>query len=470
MIAVVIGFLALALVGLVALHGPEPKPAAACTAAAPDGPPARPVDLARLALAVASLVAFFIAQLVLVAHAARTQRPFPNWFAALPLLPIDDRAPLYGRAPVWPAAAACVLLETLALFAVYRLGRGRHFARRARVVVILGAAAMLSAALLAPVLTSFDLYAYAGSAHVPDPYHPPARAFEGEFQLVNRIYSVPIFPSPYGPVWLALARAVVLPFHSLGAQLVALRALGAFALVACVFALRALRFGTAEVALVALNPALIGSFVVDGHNDVTAIALALWALVLGARVPAAGIALGALAGGVKLPFLIIGALTTAGAKRASLRLGGAALVVADGIALSALLGGRDYLGAIRTTSRLYGDALADPLVNGAHLALACVALGAVVLAVAARRTWPTASWAFVALAASFFGWYVAWGLPYAAYERRWFAAFALSLPLLTFLLATFYTASSLQSLALTAAVIGAPIAAYLALRRRRRAP
>lgn len=459
MIAVVIGFLAVALIGTLALHGPE---------RAVDPRPMRRVELPKLALAVAVVTAAFLVQLGFVSAAARSQIPFPAWFRALPLLPIDDRGPLYGHAPFWTAGALCTLLETLALYAVYRIGADRQFGRRARAVVCCGAGAMLLAAWLAPALTSFDMYAYAGSAHVPDPYHPPARAFAGEFAVLNRLYGIPIFPSPYGPVWLALARVALAPFAGLDAQLHALRLLGALCLIACVPALRMLRFGAAELALVALNPGLIADFVLDGHNDVVAIALALWALALGRRLPAAGVLCGALAGGVKLPFLAIGALATAGAKAAPVRLGGALLAIAGGAGISALLGGRDYLQAIATTSRLYGAALRDPLVNGAHLALALLALAAVALAVSTRRSWPTASFAFVALAAAFFGWYVAWGLPYAAYERRWFAVFALSLPPLTFLLATFYAGSVLLSLSLTLAVIFCPLATYLVLRRRRR--
>lgn len=462
MIAALAGFIAVALIGLLRLHGPDR------TAREERVQNTRRVELPRLALAVATLAGSFFVQLALITVAARIQRPFPPWFSALPLLPIDDRGPLFGHAPFWSAVAACTLLQTLALFAVYRAGRGRRFGRRARAVVVTGAAAMMLAAFVTPAITSFDMYAYAGSAHAPNAYHPPASAFDGQFGLINRIYGVPIFPSPYGPVWLALARAALSPFHELGAQLHALRLLGAIGLVACVFALRALRFSAAEVSLVALNPALIADFVLDGHNDVTAIALTLWAIALGVRAPAAAVALGVLAGGIKLPFLAIAALATAGARRLTVRVSGALLAVAGGVALSALLGGRDYLLAIRATSRIYGAAIGDPLANGAHAVLALIALAAVGLAVASRRVWPTAGWTFVALAAAFFGWYVAWGLPYAAYERRWLAAFALSLPPLTFLLSTFYAGSALLSVTLVAATVGAPVATYVALRGTRR--
>lgn len=77
---------------------------------------------------------------------------------------------------------------------------------------------------------------------------------------------------------------------------------------------------------------------------------------------------------------------------------------------------------------------------------------------------PTAAWSFAALGATFFGWYVPWGLPYAATERRWFAAFAVSLPGLSYVLATTYAPSLAQAFALAGAIALGPLVAYLALR------
>ncbi len=454
MIAVVLGFLAATLVGLVGLHGPSAPP--------PRGD--RFASTFLVSLAAIAIAAAFALQLMLIAHAARTQVPFPPWFGSLPFIAIDDRSPLYGHAPIGATAGLCMLAQTIAAIALYRAGRDRRFGRAATFVVGFACAIMLAAAVATPALTSFDLYAYVGSANIPDPYNPPRQAFAGDYGLINRIYGVPIFPSPYGPAWLALSKLVLAPFHTLGAQLTALRVLGACALLATLGALRAMRFSAVEIALIALNPALVLGFVLDGHNDIVAIALVLWAMALRQRVPLLAVALGVLAGGIKLPFLALGALAFARAETFRLRIVGAATIAATGIALSLVFGGSAYADAIRTTSRLYRAALADPGVDAMHVLLAVCALGAIVLAIIARRYWPSASWSFVALAAAFFGWYVAWGLPYAVLERRWFPVFAISLPALTFLLSTFYSATVMQSWSLTIAIAGAPIAVYLGAR------
>jgi hypothetical protein len=457
-IAVVLGFLAAVLVGLVGPHEGDAAPARGT----------RFASTFAVALAALIITAAFGIQLAVVNYAAHAQIPFPAWFATLPLVAIDDRGPLYGHAHVGGAVGACTLIETAAGIWLYRSARGRRFRRGAVVAVGFFFAVMLAAALVTPALTSFDLYAYAGSARVPDPYHPPRVPFAGDFLAVNRIYGVPIFPSPYGPAWLGFTKVVLAPFHSLAAVLAALRWVGALALLAIVGAVRALRFSPAEVAVTALNPGLIAGFVLDAHNDALAIALVLWAIVLARRLPLLAVAFGVLAGGIKLPFLAIGTLAFARAASLRARLVGAATIAATAVALSALLGGREYAAAVHTTSLIYGAALADRGVDTLHALLALAAVAAIALAVVGRRYWPSASWAFVALAASFFGWYVAWGLPYAALERRWFAAFVLSLPALTFLLSTVYAATLLQSWSLTAAIVAGPLAVYVALRRTAR--
>jgi len=456
MIAVLAGFVAVALVGLLGLHEHEEAPSVAT--------PLRDAPLAGVVIATLGIALAFGAQLGLVLYAAQTQVPFPTWFAALPLIAIDDRGPLYGHAPIGPYVAACAAIETIGCAVLYLVSRGRRYTKPLRGYVAAVAAVMLAAAIITPALTSFDLYAYVGSAHVPNAYHPPAISFNGDFALIDRIYGVPIFPSPYGPAWLALAHAVVAPCATLGAAVVALRALGALALVASVAALRALGARDGELAVALLNPGLIGYFVFDGHNDLVGVALILWAMALRERSAVASALLAIAAGGMKAPFLAIGTLAFARSARPVARLTGAAAVFAGGFALSAVFGGRDYLRAIRATSYLYRDALHDPVVNALHALLATTALAAIVLAVTTRRSWPTAAWSFLALAASVFGWYTVWGLPYAIFERRWLAPFLVSLPALAFLLSTTYARSLVEVLALQLSIVGAPLAVYIVLR------
>jgi len=142
------------------------------------------------------------------------------------------------------------------------------------------------------------------------------------------------------------------------------------------------------------------------------------------------------------------------------------VVAAGGLAISALFGGSAYLSAIRTTSYLYRAEFFDHTDNALHFALACGALAAIALALLARRYWPAAAWSFLASAASTFGWYTVWGLPYAALERRWLGVFLVSLPLLSFLLATVYAMTQFGAVMRVVAVVGAPLVTYAVLRRR----
>ncbi len=457
MTVIVLGFLATVACGLVGLHGRAGPGAVEAHAASTSG-----VAIPAVVIALA-----FGLQLAAVTAAARSQLPFPALFHDLPLVPIDDRAPFFAHSPAGSEVGACVLLQTLAGVALWRAGRRRTFGRVAQTVVATCSAAMVLAALATPALTSFDIYYYVGSAHVPNPYAPPPRAFAGELAVINQINGVPIAPSPYGPVWSLLAGLALRPFPSLAAQLATLRVLGALAFLAGVQAVRALRFPPSEVALMALCPGLIESFVLDAHNDMLPIALVLWASAGVRRAPALAAACAILAGGMKLPFLAIGALAFAGTGTRRGRVLGAVAVAAGGLALSAALGGSRYLGAMRATSHAYRFALAEPSLNVLHGLLALAALAALALAVIAARFWPSASWSFGGLGVAFFGWYVAWGLPYAALERRWFAPFILSLPALTFFLSTVYFVAPLERWALALAEVCAPLAVYLTLRRRR---
>jgi hypothetical protein len=110
----------------------------------------------------------------------------------------------------------------------------------------------------------------------------------------------------------------------------------------------------------------------------------------------------------------------------------------------------------------------DPATNVVHALLASAAIGCVVFAVVARRYLPSGAWAFGGLAATFFGWYVPWGLPYAVLERRWAAGFLISLPALTFLLATWYGPSPTSEWTLKLALLAAPLVTYAVVRRQAR--
>ncbi|MBD5657688.1 MAG: hypothetical protein IAI50_21305 [Candidatus Eremiobacteraeota bacterium] len=457
MIAVFISFLVTVLTGLFASHARFVESREERT---------RSTTTLGVALLATVVGATFVLQIATIAAAARHQQPFPAWFALLPIVVLDDRAPLYGHAPIGISIAAFTLVETLALVALVYVGRRGSLSRGAAIVVGVVSFVMVSAAFTCPAATSFDMYAYDGTAHVAAPYQPASIAFTRALSVINRIYGVPISPSPYGPAWIALSKVATSALPTFHAQLLALRALGVLAFAATLVALRLLGFPAISLAVVALNPALVSNYVLDGHNDLVAVALVLWAMVLVERSAIAAIAFGVLAGAVKLPFLAIAALafTTIASRR--VRVACIAALVVAGIAVYAAFGGRGFVLAVQTTSRLYGEALADPLTNIIHGALVITAVGFIAAAVFNDRYVPTAAWSFGALAATFFGWYVPWGTPYAVVERRWFLPFMISLPGLSYVLSTTYAVTLVQTSVLIAFIVLAPIAPYVSSRKR----
>ncbi|MBD5635009.1 MAG: hypothetical protein IAI49_11075 [Candidatus Eremiobacteraeota bacterium] len=461
MILALSGLLIFALVGLFARGTPQRAAGTGSLA-----PPANDLHVAFAALLTAGSFWFWCS---VVASAAQAQRPFPAWFATLPLLVIDDRAPRYGNAPFGALAGLAAALATLGLCGTFFALRNRRLVPRTWAILGAACAVMATIALRAPALTSFDLYAYAGAARagLPGGYAPSDVRFGGTWAALNAIYGNPIVPSPYGPLWLGLSHALTDRAPSLGFALETLRVLELGALACSLVALRALRLPPQALALFALDPALFANFVVDGHNDILAIAFVLAAAALRERAWPLAVLLAACAAGVKLPFVVIAPLAFAGEPSAKKRLAFASATVVAGCGLS-LAGGPQYLAALRATFALYGATLADPATVVLKSALLACAVAAVVAAMVRRRFVPTLSWTFVAFGASLFGWYLAWGIPYAVAERRWLPGFLIALPSLGYLLSTSFAATAVSTIALPLALVVAPAFAYAAILRERR--
>ena len=113
-----LGALALVLAGFVRPRAAEPPVAEGS---------AKPSALAVVLLC-AMLATLFVVQLRAVEIAAATQVPFPPAYATLPVVPIDESPPLYSHTPPWVANAmlAFGVLETIALYGLYRALRGRR--------------------------------------------------------------------------------------------------------------------------------------------------------------------------------------------------------------------------------------------------------------------------------------------------------------------------------------------------------
>jgi len=412
----------------------------------------------------ALLAAAAAVQLHVIALAAQQQIPLPAWRAALPLVPIDDSAPLFGHTAAWigESSAALALLQSTLLAALYAIARGRAFSRAGWLCIAVAGALMASAALLCSGLTSSDVYLYAGHGRLGlGAYAPPAVRFPGEFGAINDLRGVPIYPSLYGPLWLAVASGVSFALHSLTAQLFAFRLLGLALLGACLFFLRRMQLSPALLALFALNPTFYGQFVADAHNDVLPLALTLAALWLAAQRPWLGLLLVVAAGATKLPFAIAGlvAFRTVASRRRRIAL--AATSVLGALAATFVASGGMYFS---TSARMSARITRDAFVVVTHDLAIALGLAAALLALVAGRYLAGASWSFVSLSTTLFPWYVAWSVPYALAEETWLPVFLCALPVATFLLTSVYALTPL-TLVLYLLALAAPLVLVLRARR-----
>jgi len=186
-----------------------------------------------------------------------------------------------------------------------------------------------------------------------------------------------------------------------------------------------------------LNPALYYMFVVQGHNDIFAVAvIALGLAILRRNLPVA-IALGAVAGLVKVSTIgvALATLCTAGALRT--RVGSAVAMLALFVVGSWLLGGSVYAHAILFVGSEQTGTESSALQHVVRLAIqgmaALIALAAIVAAIGFRRFTPAAVFAFPAISGLVHAWYFAWGLPYALARQHTAALAVTTLPLIAFL-------------------------------------
>jgi hypothetical protein len=362
---------------------------------------------------------------------AATLGPMPAWQRALPY-EIFSTAVSTAHTSVGLASAVqtCTIVESLLLLAVFVVLRrlshdGARNRRRIFAIVLAGACAMACVALNAR-LAGPDIYAIVAFGLMAQPYDPAGAIMPGPDRVIDAVRGSTLVPSPYGPAWNAFAHVLARSSDALGAQVFAFRAAGAVALLAAGAALTALRRWDAA-ALVVLNPLLWEFNVAEGHNDVFGIALVLLALAVRRRSTLAAIALVALAGAVKFPFIVVGIAIFAEVPVLRTRLAYAACAAAGAIGLSVAFGGRDYLGALRRTAELYAQRNA-PAVDLAHALLGAVAFAAVaLLLVRCRHLWG-ASWSFAALGQVAAPWYFGWGIPYAVLHDRYGPPYLAALP------------------------------------------
>ncbi len=412
----------------------------------------QPRRFATVALPAGAAVAFlalaYAAQLALEYWSAtHVAAPAPPGFGHLPI-PVVTRAMLQ---PIGVALATIVLAaaQSYALLVLYR-------SRPSAGWIAAGCAALLVLSLAAPAFTNGDAYAYVGNALLGSrAYAPPPAPFPGEYAVINALWHVPMTPTTYGPVWLVLVRDVTASGPTLLAKLMALRVYGALLLLALVTGLRVLGLPRRLIAVVAVNPAIQLEFVANAHNDLTPIVLIVAAACLARRIPLGAAALIALAGLIKIPYVLLGLPVLEAVRDRRARAAAALGAIAAVAVLSWLGGGRPYLLAL--TSHVAGSPSQDAI----HVVAALAALAALGVAVAGGRRLRAAAWLMPSLGAYVDSWYLMWGFPYALGRRRVLASFAIWFP----------AVAALVDLTLvqlwTAPLVATAVVAYLLVNRPR---
>jgi len=430
---------------------------------AESSPGAIPVPWTRLALISSVLGILFVASLVLDAHNGAYAVVTKLGRRPLPIAMVVD-----GRPSQIASGVAFLLgaLQSIALALLAITLRGARCDAAGRRVLVLAACVMLLIGLGAPVMRSSDVYAYVQQALSATPYHP-SRALPAGTRattIVDALWNAPL-PTPYGPFWIALTRAAISPFASLGGKVVALRFVGLAGFVAICLTLRRLRVPTAILACFALDPTFISAYIVDAHNDIIALALVLVAFVT-ASLPLA-IGLVAAAACVKLPYLIIGAV--AFSTRQSLRTRIFAVVASFAIAGTAyiLAAGPWLLNGLRESRNCFGPP--TPFFAATHLAAGALALAAFAYGVLRNRWNAEGAWGALAFGFLPLPWYLVSCMPYALRSGR-ALRFLTLVPVASAILSRTYLldGTALGDVIASAMLIAAAVFALVAWSRLRR--
>jgi hypothetical protein len=364
--------------------------------------------------------------------------PWPGitWIAALVVtyaaqIGVCEAIAARGHWPIavvqWqPDAAPVVVLLLLALAQSYSLlGLYRSGARTAAAVA---GAVLMALFSFAPVLSNADLYAYVGNGLLGRAaYTPPAAPFPGDLAAINAFWHVPVPAATYGPLWLAIATAVVATAPTLALKMTAFRLLGAMLLAALFALLHAYRIPPRVLAIVALNPALYFEFVLNAHNDLPAVVVVTAAALTASWWPLGASLLVAAAALIKLPFVLLGLPVLANVRETVPRVLAVAVAVVAAAIVSWFAGGPAYARA------LLAYASGSHLESAVHAIAALAALAAIAFAVAGMRRLKSAVWLLPMFGAYTAPWYALWSLPYALGARRVLVYLAIWLPFVTFI-------------------------------------
>jgi hypothetical protein len=325
------------------------------------------------------------------------------------------------------------IISSVSLYALYRSLRASDQSAVVRGSIIAAAAVMYGIAVTTTHLGSKDLYAYAAYGKLGwTAYVPHDTPFTGSFSPLNAVIAGAwgkLATCPYGPLalgvdWLATRS------YSISQTIFELRLLNIVAIGAALMALQRTGVPVPILATIGLDPDLVLYLVADGHNDALAIALILGGIALCSRNRWLAIGVAILAGATKAPYALLALLTVYPEINTLVRLRMGALI-AVGVALASAAGGSVYLHAL---SAIGSAQILEqpPLERAVHGLAALAAVVAVLFAAISRRTLAPAVLLMPFLFAATYPWYAFCGFTYAVVDRRALAAFAILLPVWTY--------------------------------------
>jgi hypothetical protein len=330
-------------------------------------------------------------------------------------------------------AIAC--MQAVLLFTLYRSLEGNPpTGRRTWIVVGGGVAVMAGLSLLAPFVTSTDVYNYRLEGLLGTrAYTPTPATLRVAGTALTSTCMPTFFPVIYGPLFVAYAGIVAKLTPNVVAFIFVMRALGIVWLTITLATLRHLKIPQPALICLALSPVVGLEYITNAHNDLIAVGLTVLALALCARTRLGTAALIVVIGLVKLPLGILAWLSFAGARdrtKTALFLGG---TLALTLIITLLTAGRGYVAGVAWWSAESWH-LNGPLSSILRLALELICGAALLDAVFCGRYYASVSFALLGSGGIVIQpWYALWGIPYSLAEARNTARFLSALPLFAFL-------------------------------------
>ncbi len=377
----------------------------------------------------ALLAGTFIAHLAALSIQPYADPTVVPWASAMPLPLLSEDTPLHpGIHAVFTVLILIFVLVESAALAVLAAGAAFFESGRGRRLLFGAAGVMALAAILAPVLSTRDVYEYVQIGWLGLRAYAPGNVSLPP-QFAAAAAHAPVGGLIYGPLWLLGDRAVTALGSTVLAKIFALRLFSAAVFAAMLAVMAKAGIARRAVVVCALNPAIWFYFVTNAHIDIQAVALLIVAYAFSERklFAAAGFFV-VLAGLIKISFLVVGGVLLCRMqpvwRRAALWAG----IVICGLFVSYAFGGNAYFHDLLGYSSGRG---ADKSAALHVLVLAGFALVLVltVTGTLSERWFTGAPWLFPALSPMAFPWYLLSGLPYALASKRGLTIFLVTMPI-----------------------------------------